>query len=80
MPSGVQIIGLNLNELRARLAKMTDRQLREFGKAARYMVSPQANMGTPPLLIYEVQLDALTAEWRRRHPSKTNERNQKDRC
>jgi hypothetical protein len=52
---------------------MTDRQLREFGKAARYMVSPQANMGTPPLVIYEAQLDEATAEWRRRHPSRSNE-------
>jgi hypothetical protein len=56
---------------------MTDRQLREFGKAARYMVSPQANMGTPPLLIYEAQLEEATAEWRRRHPSRKNEKETK---
>ena len=28
---------------------MSDEELREFGKAARYMVSPTANMGKPPL-------------------------------
>jgi hypothetical protein len=28
---------------------MPDEEFREFGKAARYMVSPTANMGKPPL-------------------------------
>jgi len=74
---GAQIIGLNLDELRGRLAKMTDRQLREFGKAARYLVSPQANMGAPPLLIYEAQVEEATAEWRRRHPGRSNEKETK---
>jgi len=27
---------------------MTDDELREFGKAAAYMVSPKANLGQPP--------------------------------
>lgn len=68
MHSGVQIIGLNLDELRARLVEMSDLQLREFGKAARYMVSPQANMGKPPLPVYTMQLEEATAEWTRRYP------------
>lgn len=53
MDPGVQILGFNLHELRARLINMSDEKLREFGEAARYMVSPQANMGKPPLPIYE---------------------------
>jgi hypothetical protein len=66
MHPGVQILGFNLDELRARLTKMSDEKLREFGEAARYMVSPQANMGKPPLPIYEAQLEEATAEWRLR--------------
>jgi hypothetical protein len=38
-----------LESLRARLRGMTDEQLRKFGKAARYMVSPYANLGQSPL-------------------------------
>jgi hypothetical protein len=41
MPSGVQIIGFNVDELRARLTKMSDEKLQEFGEAARYMASPK---------------------------------------
>ena len=66
--TGVQIIGFNVDDLRTRLAKMTDYQLREFGEAARYMVTPQANMSNPPLPIYAVQLEKATAEWQRRYP------------
>jgi hypothetical protein len=59
MHASVQILGFNLDELRARLHKMSDHQLREFGEAARYMVSSQANLGKPPLPIYEAQLEGL---------------------
>jgi hypothetical protein len=41
MPSGVQIIGFNVDELRARLTKMSDEKLQESGEAACYMVSPK---------------------------------------
>ena len=47
---------------------MSDEVLREFGKAARYMVSPTANMGKPPLPSFALQLEEARAEWRRRHP------------
>jgi hypothetical protein len=56
MHSGVQIIGFNVEEFRARLRKMSDEKLREFGEAARYMVSSKANMGKPPLPVYVLQL------------------------
>jgi hypothetical protein len=36
---------------------MTDEELREFGKAARYMVSPGTNMGKPPLPTFVLQLE-----------------------
>ena len=67
MHSGVQIIGFNVDEFRARLRKMSDEKLREFGEACRYMVSPKANLGKPPLPVYVLQLEEATAEWRRRH-------------
>jgi hypothetical protein len=47
---------------------MSDEELREFGKAARYMVSPGANMGKPPLPAFVLQLQEARAEWRKRHP------------
>ena len=39
---------IDLDDLRARLRKMTDAELIAFGKAARHMCSPAANLGKPP--------------------------------
>jgi hypothetical protein len=57
---------VDLDELRARLRKMTDADLIEFGKAARYMCSPKANLGKPPRQSFVIQLREARAEWRRR--------------
>ena len=62
------MIVFNVEELRTRLHVMPDEKLRQFGEAARYMCTPEANLGKPPLLIYVLQLEEATAEWRRRHP------------
>jgi hypothetical protein len=35
---------------------MSDEELRKFGEAARYVVSPTANMGKPPLPAFVLQL------------------------
>ena len=64
----IQLATLSVDELRTRLRKMSDKELREFGKAARYMVSPTANMGKPPLPTFVLQLNEARAEWSRRHP------------
>jgi hypothetical protein len=40
----IQLATWDVEGLRARLRKMSDKELREFGKAARYMLSPKANM------------------------------------
>ncbi len=48
---------------------MSDEDLRKFGKAARYMVSPRANMGMPPLADFLLQLEEARNEWRRRKES-----------
>jgi hypothetical protein len=41
----IQLTDFDVDALRTRLRKMSDEELLEFGKAARYMVSPRANMG-----------------------------------
>ena len=66
----IQLTNLDVDAFRARLRKMSDKELREFGKAARYMVSPTANMGKPPLPDFVLQLEEARAEWRRRHPER----------
>jgi hypothetical protein len=69
----IQLATLDVEELRRRLRKMSDEELRKFGKAARYMVSPTANMGKPPLPTFVLQLEEARAEWRRRHPESGND-------
>jgi hypothetical protein len=68
MPSGVQLVPSNAAELRARLRKMSDEKLIEYGAAARYMVTPEANLGKAPSADSLMQLEECIAEWRRRHP------------
>jgi len=55
---------------------MSDEELRKFGKAARYMVSPTANMGKAPLPAFVLQLEEAHAEWRRRHVETDGDRTQ----
>jgi hypothetical protein len=45
---------------------MTDAELLRFGKDNRYMCSPYANLGKPPLEAFMIQLREARAEWRRR--------------
>ena len=66
----IQLTAFDVNQLHERLQKMTDDELREFGKTAAYMVSPKANMGQPPREAFVVQLAEARAEWARRHPKK----------
>jgi hypothetical protein len=67
-----QLTNLDVDALRTRLRKMSDEELRKFGKAARYMVSPRANMGKPPLPTFVLQLEEARAEWRRRRVEQTS--------
>jgi hypothetical protein len=57
----------DIDELRVRLHKMPDLELRRFGEAAAYMCSKKANLGHPPLEAYVIQLREARLEWRRRH-------------
>src|SRR6516225_466467 len=56
---------LDVDDLRARVARMSDRALLEFGRAAAYMCSPYANLGQPPRKPFVLQLESARAEWRR---------------
>jgi len=53
----IQLADFDRDALQTRLRKMSDEELREFGKAARYMVSGKANMGKPPLPTFVLQLE-----------------------
>jgi hypothetical protein len=57
---------INIDQVRERLRKMTNAQLLEFGKAARYMCSREANIGKPPREEFVIQLEEARAEWKRR--------------
>jgi len=59
---------LDLEALRIRLQGMDDRELLRFGKSARYMCSPEANLGKEPRQVFVIQLREAQDEWRRRHP------------
>ena len=58
--------GIDVEELRARLQKMSDAELLRFGKAARNLCSPEANRGTAPRKVFVIQLREARAEWKRR--------------
>ena len=66
MTQGNQTTPLNVDELRERLRKMSDPELRKFGQAAQHMVSPKAHLGQPPPEVFVIQLDEARKEWKRR--------------
>jgi len=66
--SSIAFDEFDVETLRERLQKMSDEQLVKFGKAARYMCSPEAYFGEGPRKEFVIQLDEARAEWRRRHP------------
>jgi hypothetical protein len=57
----------DIEQIRARLRKMSDHELRKFGRAASDMADPKKNFGTPNPA-FAVQLAEAHAEWKRRHP------------
>jgi hypothetical protein len=57
----------NLEAIRERLRKMSDLELRQYGRAARDLSNPKKNFG-PPNPSFQIQLNEARAEWRRRHP------------
>ena len=62
-----------LDEVRARLAKMSDADLLRFGRAAATLCKPDGNFGQPPRKAFVEQLYEARREWRRRHPNAQGE-------
>jgi hypothetical protein len=58
--------GLDLEALRARLRRMSEQELRRFGRAARYMCSPPANLDKSPRQVFVIQLREAVKELGRR--------------
>jgi hypothetical protein len=57
---------VDLEELRARLRKMSDKELRAFGTAAQNMCSLKGSLGKPQQEESAIQLKEARAEWKRR--------------
>jgi hypothetical protein len=57
----------DLERIRAGIRKMSDRELRQYGRAAAHMADSRRNLGNPNPS-FQIQLDEARAEWRRRHP------------
>jgi hypothetical protein len=57
---------IDLDQLRARLHRMDDAALLRFGRAAKYMCSPDANIGKDPRPEFVLQLREAREEWKRR--------------
>jgi hypothetical protein len=67
-------VGLDLDQLRESLKRLSDQELIRFGKASRYMCSPEAQPfggKHPPEQVFVVQLEEARKEWRRRKADKT---------
>jgi hypothetical protein len=62
---------IDVAKLRDRLRSMTDRQLRNFGNEARDFCNAARRLALEPSLEHVIDLEEVTAEWRRRHPKKT---------
>jgi hypothetical protein len=60
------------DQTRERLRKMSDSELRKYGRAARALVDPKKHFGLPNPA-FQAQLDEARAEWRRRYPTNSNE-------
>ena len=70
-PRGSRLDKFDEEKERETLRKMSDAELIREGKAARFMCSPAANFGKPPLDVYVVALKLCKEEWRRRHPKES---------
>jgi hypothetical protein len=68
---GIQAMPENVEQIRERLRKMSDLELRQYGRAARNMADPKKNFGSPNPS-FQIHLDEARAEWRRRYPANSD--------
>jgi hypothetical protein len=64
----IQTNAEDLGQIRERIRKMSDLELRKYGRSARDLADPKKNFG-PPNPSFQIQLHEARAEWRRRHPA-----------
>jgi hypothetical protein len=60
----------SIEQIRERLRKMSDLELRQYGRSARVMSDPTKHFGQPNPA-FALQLQEARAEWLRRHPKAT---------
>ena len=65
---------IDVEQLRARLREMSDKELMRFGRAAVSMCSPRANVGKTPREVFVQQLEEARAEVKRRKAAKESKR------
>jgi hypothetical protein len=66
----------SIEQIRERIRKMSDAELRKYGRAAQNSSDANKHLG-PRNPAFQVQLDEARAEWRRRHPGGAGRRNPK---
>lgn len=57
---------IDLEKLRDRLRKMSNEELRKFGKSCAFMGTPEARLGKAPSQDFVTQLEEARQEWNRR--------------
>jgi hypothetical protein len=57
---------IDLEQLRARLRKMSDEALLHWGRSGVRLCSAEFNRGKPPRQVFVIQLEEARMEWRRR--------------
>jgi hypothetical protein len=65
-----QETAIDLEQLRVRLRKMSDKELMKFGRAAREVCKPLR--GKPPREVFVIQLEEARAEFKRRKIEKAD--------
>ena len=66
----------SIEQIRERIRKMSDAELRKYGRAAQDSSDPKKNFG-PRNPAFKIQLEEARAEWRRRHPAGLGRRSPK---
>jgi hypothetical protein len=72
--NGIKLESFDIEKLRERLRKMTDAQLLEFGRAARQLCGPEANLGKPPREVFVIQLQEALLNEKKASEKMTEER------
>ena len=64
----IQATPETVEQIRERLRKMSDLELRQYGRSAKRVMSDPTKHFGEPNPAFAIQLQEARAEWRRRHP------------